>query len=285
MPLDRLYPAKLLLFGEHTVLHGGRALAVPHPKLGVRWVQGTKPDDRLIDFARFLVESIPIPYFDHDRLHNDLQAGWQLSGNVPQGYGLGSSGTVCAAVYDRYATKRQSNDLVGLRHFLAKMEGHFHGQSSGTDPLVSYLNHPVLIREEIVTTVELPPRWKCHLFLLDTGLSRDAAPLIARFARYFASHADWRSSITDSWIPTVERAVEALLQDDQTDFRSAFRSLSRQQLESTPWLIPNALRNAWLGEDHALKICGAGGGGYLIGYAENLAAARIKLANWTLHTL
>ncbi|MEL7162952.1 MAG: hypothetical protein AAFN92_19490, partial [Bacteroidota bacterium] len=57
--MSRSYPAKVLLFGEHTVLRGGRGLAVPYPRFSLRWTAGT-PDERLLDFAEYLQQQLPI---------------------------------------------------------------------------------------------------------------------------------------------------------------------------------------------------------------------------------
>ena len=41
--------------------------------------------------------------FDFDKLDSDLQNGMYFDSSIPQGYGVGSSGALVAAFYDRYA--------------------------------------------------------------------------------------------------------------------------------------------------------------------------------------
>jgi len=113
--MPRNYPAKILLYGEHTVLRGGRGLAVPYPGLSLKWWSQSKPDERLLAFVEYLKATVPQGLLKTDLLKNHLLAGWQLSGNIPTGYGLGSSGAVCAAIWDRFATdegKALSTSLI-----------------------------------------------------------------------------------------------------------------------------------------------------------------------------
>jgi len=56
--MPREYPAKILLYGEHTVLRGGRGLAVPYPGLSLEWSR-SKPDEQLLAFCDYLKVAIP----------------------------------------------------------------------------------------------------------------------------------------------------------------------------------------------------------------------------------
>jgi len=72
--------------------------------------------------------------------------------SIPQGYGVGSSGALVAAIYDTYAidkieaTETLTRDkLLRLKEIFSLMESFFHGKSSGLDPLNSYLSIPILM--------------------------------------------------------------------------------------------------------------------------------------------
>ena len=265
------YPAKVLLLGEHTVLRGGRGLAVPYPRLSLRWTSGDRPDARLGDFAHYLRAREFSEYLAVTRLSEDVREGVRLVGDIPTGYGLGSSGAVCAAVYDRYRT--HTSEELGtrdLRHLLARMEGHFHGQSSGTDPLVSYLQRPLLLEGGDTGTVQLPNGWQTGFFLVDTGITRRADNLIARFLRAFDAPG---SKIRPEWMAPVETAIDALLANDREALHSAFAAISRFQLTCFPDFIPSSYHTRWEGEGaYRLKLCGAGGGGMLLGLSTDATA-------------
>ncbi|NJB87531.1 mevalonate kinase [Lewinella marina] len=264
----RTYPAKVLLYGEHTLLRGGRGLAVPYPRYALRWATGD-PDPRLASFADFLGESVA-DLIDADRFREEVSDGLRLAGNIPTGYGLGSSGAVCAAVWDRYARPGVDRDRPTrkLRADLARLEAYFHGSSSGTDPLISFLNHPLLLSGGgNAGAVKLPAGWARGFFLIDTGMERSAAPLINRFLEAYARAPE---PIREGWQAPADRAIEALIQGDREGLYRATARISGFQRLHFSHFIPEAWRDRWNGgENYRLKLCGAGGGGMVLGLARD----------------
>ncbi len=269
----RSYPAKVLLYGEHTVLRGGRGLAVPYPATSLHWEVG-EPDRRLLEFGEYLLRCPELP-LDGERLLADLRAGQRLEGDIPNGYGLGSSGAVCAAVWDRYGTS-VGLPLAELRRLLARLEAHFHGSSSGTDPLISYLQGPVLLEPGgKAATVDLPANWAEGYFLLDTGIERSASPLIERF---LASYDRDAARIQTDWQLPADAAIDALISGNRDQLYRHTAALSEFQLVAFPDFIPEAYHADWNGGDaYRLKLCGAGGGGMLLGLARNRKTAERRL--------
>ena len=262
-----MYPAKVLLFGEHTILRGGRGLAVPYPARALRWVQAT-PDERLLKFSAYLRTIFAgEDLLDADQLEDHLSAGWVLAGDIPTGYGLGSSGAVCAACWD-YAATEQGRQLSGeaLRHALARMEQYFHGSSSGTDPLVAYLNQPVSLRTGAPTKVNLPANWNESFFLVDTGRERQASTLIESFTSRYDHLPDFALRVNEHWTTPADNAITALLTNDRAQLTRNVKQVSDFQRAVLPEFIPAAYHDRWQGPHHYLKLCGAGGGGMLLGY-------------------
>ena len=270
------YPAKVLLFGEHTVLRGGRGLAVPYGRYELRWAEG-KSDPRLLAFAAYLAEQdVPV---DTKSLQRDLQQGRTLAGNIPVGYGLGSSGAVCAAVFDRYGhSEAKVLPTADLRRLLASMEGHFHGSSSGTDPLLAYLQKPVVLGGAgSAGGQSLPEGWAEGWFLIDTGITRDASPLIRRF---LATYDRDPSPIDRGWLAPADAAIDALITNDRQALYRHFTTVSDFQLAHFPDFIPEVYHGNWNGGDaYRLKICGAGGGGMLLGLARDTRRAEKVFGN------
>lgn len=283
----RKYPAKILLFGEYTVLQGGKALAIPYENFAISWtLKNGNADQRLIDFAQYLKSNFSKDIFDFAQMESMLKMGWQLCGNVPSGYGVGSSGTVCAAIFDRFAhAASKQTDPQNKKQLLARMEGFYHGQSSGTDPLISLTNRPIVLEAQITKWPVLPQNWSDHLFLLDTNINRVAAPLIRRFLQQLETDQDWQQKIETDWASASNHCINALLDANSVSFENAFQVLNTHQLDLAPWLIPDAIQRIWQGESYMLKICGAGGGGFMLGYTNNWAATQAELSNYTLHKL
>ena len=63
------------------------------------------------DFLKKIDSSIVI--FDFNKMNNELIEGLYFDSTIPQGYGVGSSGALVAAFYDRYA----ENKIYGFRKF------------------------------------------------------------------------------------------------------------------------------------------------------------------------
>ncbi|PPK84789.1 mevalonate kinase [Neolewinella xylanilytica] len=270
--MKEAFPAKLLLFGEHTVLRGGRGLAVPYDRFRLRWARDDEPDDRLRNLAAALGQlELPLQF---DRLVGELEAGWQLAGDIPLGYGLGSSGAVCAAVFDRYALPEARNRTTAeLRTTLAQMESYFHGSSSGTDPLLAYLQQPLLLGGDGSAGVtELPEGWDSGWFLLDTGATRSGSPYIQQFLEAYERDA---AAIRSGWLEPADRAIAALMTGNRGAVYRNLVTLSDFQLARFPEFIPAPFRSLWDGgATYRLKLCGAGGGGMVLGLAEEIDRTR-----------
>ena len=273
------YPAKLLLFGEHILLLGASALAVPVPAFGGHWEQASaKADVRGLQMrlSEFVASELwkEIPGVDVAQLKKDLLLGLFFRSDIPVGYGLGSSGALCAAIYDRYC-RVKTNDLTGLKSIFARMESFFHGSSSGLDPLTSYLNKPLLISNKSDISVVEMAEWKAArpvVFLLDTQLPRQTGPLVQWFLER-SGDAAFSQKMKVGLLPAHEAMVQAWLEAGAAVFWLNLRRVSRFQFDHFGPLIPSTVKDLWQknldNEDLAFKICGAGGGGFILGFAKS----------------
>lgn len=278
----RSYPCKLLLLGEYTIIRGSAALAIPYSRYQTAWsdqVTAATLDastlskmgsqealQHILPHIRDLKEVVlAIP-----RLEADLANGLWLLSNAPIGYGLGSSGTVCAALYDRYAVA-PTTDWQELQLHLAQLEHSFHGKSSGIDPLISYLNCPVRVEPSgtLVPIDSLPPL-DGVLFLVDTQTPRVSTPLIDFYIGQSETMAFQKGFIQPA-MAAVERAMPAWLKGQFAALYAAIRQLSALQLRYLPPMVLPEWRDRWQrgleSGDYCLKLCGAGGGGFWLGLA------------------
>lgn len=292
----KTYPSKILLFGEHTVNLGTNALAMPLPAYRSRWVPTHLPKEKLQHEQRQLPElaiwlerqagSLPFE-LDIEQFRQALSQGWVLESNIPEGYGLGSSGAVVAAIVDRWGAGLPTN-LAVLRTGLAAIEAFFHGKSSGIDPLVSFLGQPVCISAKNINTIKLPSLNNSGLFILDTGMRRSATPLIRRFLDAW-SNPEFEKLCTMQLLPSVNEAIENTMNGNWTNLFASFERISHFQLQYTPWLIPSGFHAVWeqlLREQKAaLKICGAGGGGFLLGMVCQGASLPEAVQKWPIKFL
>lgn len=288
----RRYPAKLLLFGEHILLLGASALTVPVPAFGGHWEQASAKADirglqmRLSEFADSEMLR-RLPGLDVAQLKKDLLFGLFFRSDIPVGYGLGSSGALCAAIYDRYCRVKTS-DPTELKVLFARMESFFHGSSSGVDPLTSYLNKPLLIRNKSEVAVATMAGWKeTHpvVFLLDTQLPRQTGSLVQWFLEK-SGEAVFSEKLKTGLLPAHEAMVQAWLAADAGVFWPNLRQVSRFQFENFQPMIPLTLKDFWRqnldNEDITIKICGAGGGGFMLGFSKKMETAERLSGNFRI---
>ncbi|HKK78420.1 MAG TPA: hypothetical protein VJ933_02280 [Phaeodactylibacter sp.] len=287
----KVFPGKLLLFGEYTVLLGGRALAIPIPEYAGHWAFGTaRVKQPLRPFFNFLKhrqkQGLLAAQLNLSRFEEELEGGLYFDSSIPVGYGLGSSGALCAAVYDRYALERIAPEdeerQNELRQQLAQMEGFFHGSSSGADPLICYLQQPLLLEHGKANRVSpLMPTTPTHsFFLLDTQRPRHTAPLVDRFHAYCEQPA-FRQMAEQLWMPLSERATQQYVQGKRTALAVTMDTLSSVQLEHLQSWIPEAVRPFWReglkSRQYSMKLCGAGGGGFLLGYGKTSMVSQLAV--------
>lgn len=289
----KVYNAKILLFGEHTVIIGSQALAIPLNSFNGYWKYEKHADQaallqqNLAQFIQYLREQQLQEVLNVTKFEEALKKGLYFESNIPTGYGLGSSGALCAAVYDTFGKKPNHESPEQLKQLFGKMESFFHGSSSGFDPLVSYLNYPVLV-DEGIKKAQLPghtTQGQEGIFLLDTGLTRDASNIINEFMHRYQSDFFQKKCQADL-IPAVDEAIQALLGDRWELLFSIFHEISLFQYRYFDFMIPEGFKNLWLtslsSTHFKLKICGAGGGGFMLGISNDFLKTREFLSDFKL---
>ncbi len=284
-------PAKILLLGEYTVLEGSRSLAIPYFGLGGSWnfqqVQSAlaiASNEALRAFASYLSTSDARLCLRLDAFKADLDSGIWFDANIPKGFGLGSSGAVCAAIVKRYQ-QNLPKDLEQLQQLFIEMESHFHGKSSGLDPLVGFTQSPLLCSKDLHSTsvgrLNMEDLHLKHWFLIDSKIPRSTEPLVKLFKEKMQEH-DFRNSIRNQLIPVQERLLESILGTGSS--KEHFTEVSRLQGDLFTEMIPAPIKKIWnLGlasGDFAVKLCGAGGGGFFLGYATNPKAVEAYSPIW-----
>ncbi|MBP8725914.1 MAG: hypothetical protein KBF37_11725 [Saprospiraceae bacterium] len=287
MVAPRSYPAKMLLAGEYAVLLGSPGLAIPLPSYALRWARSNDqvPDPRLFEFAQALATDSPSrELLDLDAFNAALHEGWFLSGNIPLAYGMGSSGAVCAAVYDRFGTMKSTDPPV-IRDHLRRMEAHFHGSSSGLDPLVSYLAKPVRIDGSSLEILEFPLQkdlYPMGVRMIDSGIPRSTRPLVTWFERQLQSPV--YSDKIQTFVSINRKLIDALTTGNVHALFNTWESVSTLSLEIFPAMIPESILSSWRSglqnRSYFLKLCGAGGGGLFLVLVKDEDAFKKENGQW-----
>jgi mevalonate kinase len=273
--------SKVLLFGEHIVNKGAKALAVPYSAFYCTLTFDTTVSHILPESETILksihkhIETLPdlAQIFDLERFYADIEQGLKIEMNVPIGYGLGSSGALVACIYETYCQKK-INDASNLKTQLGEIESVFHGKSSGLDPLVSYLNKAVLIdgNSRIIDSLQVPEN-HFKVFLVDTHLPRKTAPLVNAFLQKCDSDSSFFEVVSDQIVPLNNQIVDAYVDGNFDGLYEKIKQLSMLQLEHFGMLILPQHKAIWqqgISENQFfLKVCGAGGGGFMLAFCKN----------------
>jgi len=237
--------------------------------------------------------------FNTEALQLDVAQGMYFDSTIPQGYGVGSSGALVAAIYDKYATDKITvlenltrEKLLTLKNIFAAMESFFHGKSSGLDPLNSYLSLPILINsKEDIESANIPSQTvdgKGAVFLLDTGIVGETAPMVHIFMENMKQEG-FRNMLKNQFVKHTDACVHDFLKGDVNSLFGNVKQLSKVVLDNFKPMIPTEFQTLWKkGIDtnaYYLKLCGSGGGGYMLGFTEDIDHARTALKDHKLEVV
>ena len=278
------YYSKVILFGEYSMIFDATALMIPLTKFSAQWrfashldASGGKASNMsLQSFADYLSTDNELKnIIDLQRLNHELYYGLFLSSNVPSGYGLGSSGTLVAAVYDGYA-KQKTDNLLQLKTLFGKMESYFHGSSSGIDPLQCYLGKPFKITQKGVELLDEGfLKNDIHVCLIDTKIKSNTKPLVEHFKKQ-RLNPTFYNRFQKEYTPLVKSCIDNMIEDDTELFFNSLKQLTKGQLEFLrPMITDNTLELFTHDYDFhfGVKISGSGGGGYVLGFTDEVERA------------
>ncbi len=302
-----LFYSKILLFGEYGIIKDSKGLSIPYSfyngalKKDDNFTKEAKAsNESLKRFADYLSQiDASIVKFDTESLEQDVNSGMYFDSSIPQGYGVGSSGALVAAIYDKYAFEKITvlenltrEKLLKLKHIFSVMESFFHGSSSGLDPLNSYLSIPILINsKDNIEATGIPAQeteGKGAVFLIDSGIVGETAPMVSLFMEKMKQEG-FRKMLKTQFIKHTDACVDDFLKGDIASLFRNTKQLSKIVLNNFKPMIPKQFHELWKkGIDtnaYYLKLCGSGGGGYILGFTEDIQHAKKELSDHKLEVV
>ncbi len=289
-------PAKVILFGEHFVVHGCKALVTA---IDLRAeVTCTLAEDRAIELksSSLFCRSYPDGRVEADekslRTLNPLLSlvcdflseytptthgvNVEINSRIPRGAGLGSSAAVAVAL-----TKALSSlfevELANeeLKKIAMKPEQQIHGMPSGIDPHIATYGGMLVFQR--------PNNWKelqqrpIKLIIIDSGRRRKTGNLVERFKNFAETYPKLFSDMKNLYDKLFEEALDAYLAGD-LDTMGRLMVINGAMLRltgvSTPELdkiVETAMEKGVYGA----KLTGAGGGGCAIALPRQDEAEKI----------
>ncbi len=268
---------KVILVGEHAVVYGARAIAVPllSHNISLRMytdraatatphikfqIGGRPAQDQLVQMVIDAFEVLGVPKFN---LSIDARSTLII------GAGIGSSASICVGVLRGMA---QVCGIVltpvALADLANKLERRFHGTPSGLDTSVISLEHAILFErgrnaEALVVNKPKGSNLPWCFTLLDTGVRSPTIEMVYKAKPWFDAQG---STIIDQFNDITANAASALMDGDLARMAEA---MSRNQVllthagvvtQSVTDMITLATKNGAL----AAKVTGAGGGGCVL---------------------
>ncbi|WBB86858.1 mevalonate kinase [Micromonospora sp. WMMC264] len=286
---------KAILLGEHAVVYGAPALAVPVPQLTAvakaRRVGGDGPDE--ISFAIAGLESPEVTSLPTDGLQHlvtefrqraavtePMRVDVLVDCAIPQGRGLGSSAACARAAvlaladaFDRRLDAGTVFDLVQTSENVA------HGRASGIDALATGATAPLIFRNGVGRELPVamagsarlsdPAGFDAVLVIADSGVSgstRDAVELLrGAFERSPRTRDEFVSRVTR----LTEAAAHDLLQGRVADFGARLTENHRllRDVGVSTDRIDRMVDAAVAAGSPGAKISGGGLGGCMIALA------------------
>jgi len=301
-----IFYSKILLFGEYGIIKDSKGLSIPY-----NFFKGAlKNDDssksspenvlsntRLKEFLAYLkTVDTDLVTFNLTQLHEDITSGMYFDSSIPQGYGVGSSGALVAAIYDKYAYNKITvlenltrEKLLKLKAIFTAMESFFHGKSSGLDPLNSYLSIPILINSKHdIETTGIPAQktlGKGAVFLIDSGITGETAPMVNLFMEKMKQEG-FRNMLKNQFTKHTNACIEDFLNGNIKSLFKNTKKLSEIVLKNFKPMIPKTFHDIWKTGLNTnaffLKLCGSGGGGYILGFTEDIEKAKASLSDYKI---
>lgn len=278
--LETFVPGKWVLAGEHAVLRGGRAIALPRHDIGLRMT--FDPDASLSRLevdpmpAQEVVQGLVAVLIEKTSKAKGVSVQepkgiLKLASTIPIGGGLGSSSALCVAMV-RLMTGGLKLSTLEQIEWATELENRFHGRSSGMDVTVATLGRPILFaRGPSYEKIEVSslPTFRFH----DTELRAKTLDCIERVSSIAKKDPALAERLDEQMKRSAIESVDALVAYDRGETEKALQSLAKamnaaQECFEGWMLVPERVSELALKIKRsgalAVKLTGAGNGGFLV---------------------
>jgi mevalonate kinase len=269
---------KWVLAGEHAVLRGVSAIAIPHPEFSLRLrfePHGGQPLEVTPSSAQAVVMEILQSVRDSEqsqgRVFSLPEGKLEIASTIPIGAGLGSSAALCVAMSRWMAGNLRIWGPQGVFEFATQLEHRFHGRSSGMDVAVINADEPISFSLKGASPLGIRklPKFTFH----DTELRAKTSDCVMKVGRLREKDPARALHLDEAMGAASRLAMEGLIRYDQSPGPAALQlvaqSMKKAQECYHAWdLMPaeaKEIESKLLAQGAlGVKMTGAGGGGMLV---------------------
>lgn len=278
--------AKAILVGEHAVVHGSAAIALPVLQLALTATVTHRPGPARIESALYTgtLESIPPSFASPatavaaalERLGEPADGFvLQVEGEIPPARGLGSSAAAAAAIgraFARASALRWEQDEEFA--LIQTAERVAHGNPSGLDARAVVAHGPILFESGQAEPLETA--FSGVFLVADTGEPGGTRAAVGAVAALLEASPARTRGILDEIAATVPETARCLAQDDPAGLGAILtrvHTLLTRLTVSSP-ALDRLVRLARQAGALGAKLTGGGRGGCIVAVAADLPAAR-----------
>ncbi|HXG13913.1 MAG TPA: mevalonate kinase [Candidatus Nitrosotenuis sp.] len=275
-------PAKVILFGEHFIVYGGKAVLcsinrrifVESELAGDKIIVSSDlgsleaPVDAQIESVDFVFR--PIVFLAQKALRQfNSNSGIKISvrSEIPSGVGLGSSSACCVAaassIFGLFA--KPSKEEI-LRNAI-EAEKIIFERTSGADTNVCTYGGIIEYSKNGIKRLDLSPRFK--IIVANSKIKHSTSQVVAKVKKFKEDHPDVFSALCDNESSLIEEALEDLKRNDVASLGTKMK-VNQAHLEKIG--VSNQTLNAMIallnGVAYGAKITGAGDGGCVIALVD-----------------
>lgn len=279
---------KLILVGEHSVVYGKPAIALPFPLIEVKAIVEESKEDNIritCDYYDGLLDSVPKKMkgiaaliIETLKILTTHPKGLliRLESTIPLGRGLGSSAAVAIAIvrslFSYYSHELNQDQLNSLVHLA---ETYAHGNPSGIDMVAASGEEPIWFQKE-VGMEQIQIGSPIHLVVADSGRIGDTLSAVSSVKeKYKIDQKKTNDSL--SHLEGIACNAKAALSLGHSKLLGHLLDLAQEELvalgvsdDGINRLIDAARKAGALGA----KLTGGGRGGCVIALAKNAGHAK-----------